>query len=91
MKFPGLNKNQYLVIKVELATGVVLNNNGTRYKNTENANEAYDIFNDYNIAKEFAILKVLNNSNIQCCIYDSNNKAIFCYDKNGEQKINNQI
>jgi len=85
MKFPNLNKNQYVVIKAELATGIVLNNDGTRYNNTENEIYALDIFNDYSIAKEFAILKVLNNPEIECCINDFKKKVIFCYDKNGER------
>ena len=87
MKFPKLNEHQYAVLKAELATGIVLTNDGTKYKNTESENPVYDIFNDYNIAKEFAILKVINNPQIECCILNFKNKAIFCYDKNGERKL----
>ena len=82
-----LTENQFAVGKAEFATGIVLNNNGTRYRSGDDEIKMYEIFGDYNFAKEFAILKVSNNPEIECWIENIKNEIVFIFDRNGERKV----
>jgi hypothetical protein len=83
----NLSENQFAVGKAKFETGTVLNNDGTIHRSGNDEIEIYEIFNNYNFAKEFAILKVSNNPEIECWIENAKRETVFYIDKNGERKV----
>jgi len=89
MKNLNLKENQFAVGKAEFATGHVLKNDySISFSNSDsNQNEIFEIFDDFQIAKDFAKLKVSNNPKIECWIINSKNETIFTWDLNGERIV----
>lgn len=83
----NLKKNQYVVIKAEFTTGIVLRNDGFYFKSGDDCNEKYNVFENFDDAKNFASNEVQNNKNVECWIQNYKSEMIFLIDKNGEQKI----
>jgi len=87
MDIPNLKNGQFAVGKAEYATGIVLKNDGTRFKTGGDLNEMYEIFDGYEGADEFALLKIKANPDIECWIVDSKGNHVITYDKNGQRKF----
>ncbi len=87
MDIPVLQKNQFAVGKAAYATGHVLRNDGLIFKNGEDLNEMYEVFNSYEEAKKFSLQKIKSNPEIECWIVDSKGNHIITYDINGERKF----
>ena len=77
---------QFAVGKAEYATGHVLRNDGSLFRNGEDLSLMYEIFDTYEDAKAFALQKIENNPSIECWIVDSKGNHLNTYDKNGERK-----
>jgi len=82
-----IQSNQFAVGKAEFATGTVLNNDGYYYKINDNLESVFDIFEDFELAKFFAIKKVSENPDVECWIKNYKNETIFYYTKNGEENL----
>lgn len=77
--------NQFAVGKAEFATGIILKKDGYYYNINDDLSEVYDVFENFEAAKEFAIEKVQKNQDIECLIMNHKNEIIFVFDKNGER------
>lgn len=71
---PKLKEFQHFVILTELKTGIVLDLNGKYNLNSED----YPVllFNTLKEAKEFAELKISENSEVECVIYNHKQEFI---------------
>lgn len=87
MDKPKLSKHQYAVGQAELTNGHVLKNNKSLFLVGDDINDAYQIFNSYEHAKEFSIKKIKDNPDIECWIYDHTGHVIFGCDKDGERNL----
>lgn len=87
MTLPILKENQFAVGKAKYATGHVLKNDGSFFLTGENINEMYEIFENYEDAKNFVIEKVNENHEIECWIINSKGEHMFTYDQKGERKF----
>jgi len=87
MDKPKLSPHQYAVGQAELKTGHILKNNKSLFLVGDDNNDAYQIFNFYEQAKEFSITRVNDNPDIECWIYDHTGQVTFGYDKHGERNI----
>lgn len=81
-------ENQFGVGKAEFSTGIVLKNNGSYFLNDVEIEDVYKVFENYESAKEFAIKEVKNNPKIESFIINFKNEMVYCYDLNGERKMN---
>ena len=86
MEIPYLIEGQFAVGKAELATGIVLNNDGTFYKSNSGEKNTYEIFDNYIKAEKFAKEKITIHPNIECWIVDSKGNHLITFDKEGERK-----
>ena len=85
MEKPKLSPYQYAVGQAELVTGHVLKNNKSLFLVGDDSEDAYEVFNSYEQAKEFSIRRVQGNPDIECWIYDYIGQVIFGCDKDGER------
>jgi hypothetical protein len=87
MDIPFLKDNQFAVGKAEYATGHILQNDNSLYRNGQDLHEMYEIFESYKEAEEFVIQKTSKYPEIECWIVDSKGEHVLTYDKNGERKF----
>ena len=84
---PNLSEHQFAVLHALSSTGHVLKKHYSLFFSGDNINEVYSIFDSYNEAKEYVINQVEDNEKIECWIRNSENKAIFFYDKDGGREL----
>lgn len=87
MHRPALQENQFAVGQAELATGHVLQKDGSLYISGSDITNVYEIFNSYEAAQKFAITKVKNDPKVECWIINFLGKTLFVYDTEGERKF----
>ena len=83
MEAPKLKENNCSVLIAEYLTGHVCKKDLTRFRNGENENDAYQIFENFTKAKEFVIEFVAAHPGFECVIYDWQGEFLLDYDENG--------
>ena len=88
MERPVLKNNEFAVGQAEFETGIILKQDGSYYKNTEDITKVYKIFDSVEKAKSFVIKTVQDKPAIECWISNSAGETVFVYDKDGERRHN---
>ncbi|MBB6499993.1 hypothetical protein [Pedobacter cryoconitis] len=73
-KFPELRKQQVALMRADTLTGHVLDDEFILALN--NVQKVYTIFDNVELALEYAKSIILENQNIECIIYGSNEKVL---------------
>lgn len=72
----ALNDRQCAVGKVESSTGIILQNNGERYRGV---GDIYTVFDSFEEAQTFAIQQIQQNHNLKCWIENKDNEVMLLY------------
>jgi hypothetical protein len=79
-KFPGLKDSQVALVRADINTGTVLDEN---YKYAIDDNQkVFTLFKDVDQALSFAKLIITERKDIECYIYKIENQPIFMLDAN---------
>ena len=83
MDAPRLDSNQCSVLIAEYATGHVCKKDLSVYRNFEDKNEVFQIFDTEKEARQFATGLISKKPDYECVIYDHQGDHVETYDKNG--------
>lgn len=85
MNIPKLDENKYSILIAEYATGIVYKTNLTFYREGENENDVFQIFNNFTEARNHALKFVAENPKFECTIYDYRGEFISIFNLEGER------
>ncbi len=83
---PHLNLKECSLLIAECSTGIIYRKDLTVSFSGDNNELIYQVFDDFENAKDFAIKFVNEYPKFECVIYDKLGEYIITYDENGERK-----
>jgi hypothetical protein len=85
MGIPILDNNKCSVLIAEYATGIVCKGDLTLFLNDrDNEGDAFQLFDDFSSAKEYAMNLSKERPEFECHIYDYNGNYLIGYNMKGE-------
>ncbi len=85
MKAPILEENKYSILIAEYATGHVFKKNLTLFLNGDNEEDVFLLFDNFHIAKNFAIKLIQSKPEFECAIFNHNGEHTSTFDVTGER------
>ncbi|HZX58963.1 MAG TPA: hypothetical protein VFE54_09560 [Mucilaginibacter sp.] len=74
-KFPILKNEHVVLLRAELSTGIVLDEQ--LFRATKDGQKVYTVFEEVDKSLQFAKQLISEHPNVECCIYSNEQKVLF--------------
>ena len=85
MKAPILEENKCSLVIAKYSTGHVMKKDLTIFSSGENEQDVFQVFDNLNTAKEFALQLIKSNPEFECSILNHNGVHLVTFDITGER------